>query len=148
MRRLSVVLLVVSCSLAVSCGGGGTSPSPAPAPAPSPASYEGQWAGLTSQGADISFTVTPTQTITTVNFGFSFSGCSGVMGGFLSPGAPILSTTPTPSFTFTVGGPNTPTFMEVAGNFSSAAAASGTITLRRTECANANNVVSWTASKR
>src|SRR5215471_5904894 len=107
MRRLSIVL-VTACSVAASCGGSGSSPSPAPAPA----TYEGQWTGLTSQGSDISFTVTAAQTIMTVNFGFSFPGCSGGAGGFLSPGAPIVTTTPTPSFTFTVGGPATPTFME------------------------------------
>jgi hypothetical protein len=145
MRRLSVVLLVTACAVAASCGGSGASPSPAPAP-----TYEGQWTGLTSQGLDVGFTVTPTQTVTNVSFGYSFSGCAGGASGFMSPGAPILTTSSTPSFTFTQGGPDTPSFMEVAGSFSSTTAASGTITLRRTACGNVNvNVVAaWTATKR
>jgi|SRR5689334_14884062 hypothetical protein len=148
MRRLSVVLLVTWCCVAPSCSGSSASPSPAPAPTPAPANYEGQWTGLTSQGLDFSFTVSPTQTVTTVSFSYSLAGCNGGVGGFMSPGAPILTTTPTPSFTFTQGGPDTTNFMEIAGSFSSATTASGTITLRRATCGNTNTLVAWTASKR
>jgi hypothetical protein len=57
--------------LVSACGGGPSSPSPASLSA-------GQWSGTTTQGAAITFTVSPDEILTTLTAGYNFNGCSGV----------------------------------------------------------------------
>lgn len=56
--------------LASACGGGPTSPS-------SSSVSVGHWTGTTTQGASITLTVSPDETLTTIAVGYSFNGCSG-----------------------------------------------------------------------
>jgi hypothetical protein len=58
-------MLIGACSLPVAPFAGGGSLS------------VGEWAGTTSQGMPISFSVSPNETVTAITVGYDFNGCSG-----------------------------------------------------------------------
>jgi len=64
------LLSAVGVAIAVACGGGSTGPTCDP-------DLAGEWSGSTSQGAEIRFTVSPDQKVTTITIGHDFDGCSG-----------------------------------------------------------------------
>ena len=71
MAKAIFAIVTIAGVVAAGCGGGPSSPTPA-------SLSTGQWSGTTAQGAAISFTVSPDETLTSLAVGYSFNGCSGI----------------------------------------------------------------------
>lgn len=144
-----VAWLLCVCVTTACCGGRVT------APGDLNRSYTGEWSGATSQGATITFTVSPLNVVTSITVGHHFNGCretrtfSGlsldVGGGSALPGR--APTSARPGFGFGSGSPEAPNFVQVTGQFTSSQAASGTVTfLNFAPCGHA--IALWNATKR
>jgi len=116
--------------------------------------YGGEWAGTTSQGTGIGFSVSAQNIVTSITIGLDFNGCrdthtfSGLSVVIGESGLPGRVPTPSiPGFGFGSGSPEAPNFVQVIGQFTSNQAAHGTVTFLNFEkCGNA--VALWNAGKR
>jgi hypothetical protein len=150
-RRLDGIVFAACLALAAAalagCGGSKTT-APTP-PSGGAADYQGQWAGTTSQGRPISFTVSADQKVTAITVGYSFGSCSGsntysnlnlAIGTGLNPSSGV-------GFGFGSGSPEGPSYVQVYGSFASSTTASGTLVFGSFPgCGNAGGI--WTATKR
>jgi hypothetical protein len=116
--------------------------------------YTGEWIGATSQGTTITFSVSAPNIVTSITIGHSFNGCrdtqtfSGLSVGIGESGLPGRMPTPAnPGFGFGSGSPEAPTFVQVAGQFTSSQAANGTVTFLNFQGCG-NTVALWNATKR
>src|SRR5206468_7810481 len=123
-------------------------------------SYAGQWSGTTTQGAAISFAISPDEKVTTISIGYNFAACSGTQtfsnlslaiapNVICSPGPCPPSLTSFREIEFESGnivsGPST----SVAGVFLANATVQGTATFRNYPgCEDVVGTASWTAVKR
>lgn len=137
-------ILLVVCTLAgvVSACGGTPSPSPT-----SP--YRGEWSGMTSHGAAISFSVSADQKVTAISVGYSFNGCSGTktFPGLSLPIAPNPIQPGLPAFEFNSGPREQPNYTGVTGTFAATDTAAGLMAFGNYDGCN-NGLASWSAAKR
>jgi hypothetical protein len=117
----------------------------APPARPTPIDFSGAWAGTTSQGRPITFTVSADLRITAVTVEYAFGGCSGTVN--IPANAPLLNTSGTASAMVTQPpGSGPATFGTVVRFlFPSATSANGTVELGVPGCPGGN--ATWTASK-
>jgi hypothetical protein len=137
--------------LAAACGS--NSPS-----GPSSTSYRGEWAGTTSQGSPISFSISPDEKVTSITVGYNFNGCSGsqTFSNLSLDIAPNVMCIPGPcsadvlsyrAFGFATGslqGPST----SVTGLFPSLTTAQGVAGFREYPGCGTASSVPWTAIRR
>jgi|SRR5688572_10568344 len=117
-------------------------------------SYTGEWTGATSQGTNITFSVSAPNVVTSITIGHNFTGCrdtqtfSSLSLGIGESGLPGRVLTPSNSgFGFGSGSPEAPNFVQVTGQFTSSQSANGTVTFLNFEkCGNA--VAQWSATRR
>lgn len=117
----------------------------APASRPTPLNFNGDWAGTTSQGRAIRFSVVDLR-ITAVTVEYAFSGCTGSVTAPAS--APLQNPSGTASAVVTnaPNGPSGPSRTVVNFLFPSIASANGTVQFSDFPgCGSAN--ATWTASK-
>ena len=116
-------------------------------PRPTPLDFSGEWAGTTSQGRPIAFTVSQDLRITGVTLEYAFASCSDTLR--IPANAPLLNTsgTATAIVTHPPGGPAGPVAADVRFLFPSITSANGAIVLAAVPgCGGAT--ATWTAGKR
>lgn len=152
MPNLGAVVLTLAVGMAhIACGGS----SPTGPSSNAGSGYTGRWAGSTSQGTEIGFTVSSDRKITEITVSYRFGGCSGTrtfsgltieIGPFTPPpGTPLL-----PSgvvFSYTSSRFDEPDFMQVTGEFTSSATASGVVVFVEFPGCGTGTAI-WTATKR
>lgn len=148
MYLLRILFLVGICG-ATACSSGSVT-----APDGLERTYTGEWAGTTSQGTAIAFSVSAENIVTSITIGHDFNGCrdtrtfpslSLIVGESGLPGR--VPTPSNPGFGFGSGSPEAPNFVQVTGQFTSSQAANGTVAFLNFEpCGNA--VAHWNAAKR
>ena len=119
----------------------------APPSRPTPLDFSGEWAGTTSQGRPIAFTVSQDLRITAVTVEYAFASCSGTLT--IPANAPLLNTSGTATAVVKdpPGGPAGPVASDVRFLFPSITRSNGTIMLAAGPgCGGAT--ATWTASKR
>lgn len=114
---------------------------------PTPLDFSGSWAGTTSQGRPITYTVSPDLRITALTVEYAFGNC---LGDFtLSPNVALLNTSGTAAavVNYPPSGPATQGRASVNFLFRSITSADGTLQfVAFPTCGNAN--ATWTATKR
>lgn len=141
--------IVGLCAAAGACRNGGVTSPDGPG-----SSYTGEWSGTTSQGAAIAFSVSASQTVTSITVGHQFNGCTGsntFSNLSLDIGqSPFPSRVPTPgnpAFGYGSGSPEGANYTQVTGTFTSSQTAAGSLLFMNfPNCGNA--VASWSAAKR
>jgi hypothetical protein len=139
------------CVLLAACGGNGPS-------GPSSASYRGEWAGTTSQGSPISFSISPDEKVTSITVGYNFNGCSATQtfSNLNIDIAPNVTCIPGPcsaqvlsyrAFGF-ANGPIEGPLISINGLFPSLATAQGLVGFRDYPGCGTATGVSWTAIRR
>jgi hypothetical protein len=140
-------VLIVSVGALSACNNGGAVVQPS-------TGYLGQWAGTTSQGQPVAFSVNDKQQVVSLTIGYNFNNCSGTLAwSDLSlpiftpqpPGAPPYNN---PGFGYSSQSQGT-NGIAIVGVFTSDTTALGTFDfLVFTACGGANSGGNWTASKR
>jgi hypothetical protein len=114
---------------------------------PAPLDFSGDWAGTTSQGRPIAFTVSADLRVTTLSIDYAFDTCSGTVT--MSPNAPLANPNGAAS-AVAISAPNGlsgPSRTSVNFLFSSPTHANGTAQFfDYPACGNSN--ATWTANKR
>jgi hypothetical protein len=124
--------------------------------APAAGTHAGDWNGTTSQGARISFTVSPTERVTAITVGYDFGGCSGAKtftgldvaistapSGVLPPEAQQFA-----GFNFRDGAQGAPNATQVAGALKSETTASGAASFENyADCQASFEGTTWNATK-
>jgi hypothetical protein len=115
----------------------------APPARPTPIDFSGAWAGTTSQGRPITFTVSADLRVTALTVGYAFDGCSATLN--VPANVPLINTSGTASAVVTdAPGPGSVAVV-VRFLFPSAASANGTAQFGVPGCGSAT--ATWTASK-
>jgi hypothetical protein len=119
----------------------------APSPRPTPLDFSGDWAGTTSQGRSITFTVSPGLVITRLSVDYAFGGCTGSLN--VSPNVALLNTSGAAAavVTYTPPGPTGSTPTVVRFLFPSFATANGSVDFGDFSTCG-SSTATWTASKR
>jgi hypothetical protein len=114
---------------------------------PTPLDFSGAWAGTTSQGLPITFTVSPDLRVTALTVDYSFGGCSSSLT--LSPDAALTNTSATAATVvdYAPNGPTGPSRTVVHFLFPSISSANGTVEFHDYPACGSSNA-NWTASKR
>jgi hypothetical protein len=123
----SLFLLVWVAAMVTACGSSGPT-----SPQGGSTRYEGQWSGVTSQGRQISFTVSTDQKVTSITVGYNFNGCTGTssfpnLSLIIASGPSPASPTPGPGFGYGSGPPDGTNYVQIYGMFSSSTAATGSV---------------------
>jgi hypothetical protein len=116
-------------------------------PRPTPLDFAGDWAGTTSQGRAITFTVSSDLVITRLSVDYAFGECTG--GFSLSPNVALLNTSGAAAavVTYTTTGPTGPNRAVVRFLFPSFATANGTVDFADFSTCG-SSTATWTAGKR
>jgi hypothetical protein len=118
----------------------------------------GEWSGTTSQGAPISFVVSPNETVTAITLGYDFNGCSGshTFADLNVPTAPNLTCIPGPcsgiqesyrAFGYSTGSASGP-YTQLNGLFLPGNQAKGQAVFRDYPSCGTAPAVEWTATRR
>jgi hypothetical protein len=114
---------------------------------PTPLNFSGDWAGTTSQGRPITFTVSSDLRITTMTVDFAFAGCAGSVT--VAPNTALTNTNGTAAalVVYTPNGSTGPSRAVVNFLFPSITSANGTAQFFDYPTCGSSNAT-WTASKR
>lgn len=150
-KPIDLLLMIALC--ASGCSG---TASPAPVGPSSTSAYAGEFHGSTSQGQMFVFTVTRAERVIDIAVGYRMGDCWGLvvytsLSVEIKPPQSGPGGTPdgpsNPTFTFTMGTPGEKNSIDIAGEFTSTEAATGTARFNQYRgCA--DGVVTWAATKR
>ena len=124
-----------------------------------PSLTAGEWAGTTSQGQPIAFTVSADERVTTITVGYDFNGCSGskIFADLSVPAAPQVTCIPGPcsgvvnayrAFGYTNGSVGTGPVTQINGLFLPGNQARGQATFSDYPSCGSAPPVEWTAIRR
>jgi len=119
----------------------------APPPRPTPLDFSGDWAGTTSQGRPITFTVSSDLVITRLSIDYAFGACTGSVT--VSPNVALLNTSAAAAavVTYTGTGSTGSNRTVIHFLFPSFATANGTVDFSDFSTCGSSSAT-WTASKR
>lgn len=146
--RVTKVFLVL-CLFAAACA----------TPAAPKVSYAGEWAGATSQGEPITFTISADETVTSITAGYAFNGCRGskVFANLNVSIAPQVVCLPGPcsgpvssyrAFSYQSGDVIQEPTTEVHGSLFAGTNAQGTMNFRNYPACGDAIGVAWSATRR
>jgi hypothetical protein len=126
---------------------------------PAAALSVGEWSGTTSQGTPISFTVSPTELLTTISVGYDFNGCAGsqTFADLLVRTAPDLTCIPGPcsgvaasyrAFSYVKGTLGAGPVTQINGVFLPGDEAKGQVVFRDYAGCGTAPAVEWAATRR
>ena len=152
MKALGVWLSLTTLCAMAACSG------PA-SPTSASTGYAGQWTGTTAQGRPVAFTISPSETVTSITVGHDFNGCTGsqTFAGLSLNIVPNVQCIPGPcspsltsfrSFGYTSGNPINGPSTDISGIFFSFTRAEGSINLRDFPGCGSAIGVAWTATRR
>jgi hypothetical protein len=129
MRLLLKCLTLLHVLVVAACSGDSPGGGPPTAPSSPVTTFQGQWAGSTTQSTAISFTVSADARVTAITFGYRLGACTGTLT-FEGLSLPTLDVgAGAASFGFGSGPPDGQNYAQVYGTLQLNGTASGSIGL-------------------